>query len=85
MYEYTSSRIVFKYILNMKNNRLALSENATNLLRGMLERKVPNRLACGPGGTAEMKASPFFKPLGTLCLYIHISLHILSLTNNLDK
>jgi serum/glucocorticoid-regulated kinase 2 len=46
-----------------KGDRLALSENATNLLRGMLERKVPNRLGCGPGGTAEMKVAPFFKPL----------------------
>ena len=44
-------------------NRLQLSENAKDLLRGMLERKVSDRLGCGPTGANEMKRTPFFSAL----------------------
>ena len=43
--------------------RLQLSENAKDLLRGMLERKVSDRLGCGPTGASEMKRTPFFSTL----------------------
>jgi Protein kinase C terminal domain len=44
-------------------HRLQLSENAKDLLRGMLERKVSDRLGCGPSGANEMKRTPFFSSL----------------------
>ena len=43
--------------------RLQLSENAKDLLRGMLERKVTDRLGCGPTGAMEMKRSLFLSTL----------------------
>mmetsp|Transcript_19492 Transcript_19492/g.18822 ORF Transcript_19492/g.18822 Transcript_19492/m.18822 type:complete len:443 (+) Transcript_19492:190-1518(+) len=46
-----------------KGERLQLSESAKDLLRGMLERKVSDRLGCGPTGALEMKKAPFFGPL----------------------
>ena len=43
--------------------RLQLSENAKDLLRGMLQRKVSDRLGCGPTGAMELKRTPFFSVL----------------------
>ena len=40
-----------------------LADNAKDLLRGMLERKVSDRLGCGPTGASEMKRTPFFSSL----------------------
>ena len=51
------------FILLSSIDRLQLSENAKDLLRGMLERKVSDRLGCGPTGAMEMKRTPFFSPL----------------------
>ena len=53
----------FCFILLSSIDRLQLSENAKDLLRGMLERKVSDRLGCGPTGAMEMKRTPFFSPL----------------------
>ena len=53
----------FYFILLPSIDRLQLSENAKDLLRGMLERKVSDRLGCGPTGAMEMKRTPFFSPL----------------------
>ena len=53
----------FYFILLSSIDRLQLSENAKDLLRGMLERKVSDRLGCGPTGAMEMKRTPFFSPL----------------------
>jgi hypothetical protein len=39
--------------------RLQLADNAKDLLRGMLERKVADRVGCGPTGANEMKRKPF--------------------------
>ena len=43
--------------------RLQLSEQAKDLLRRMLERKVSDRLGCGPGGATELKRAPFLSSL----------------------
>jgi hypothetical protein len=43
--------------------RLQLSEQAKDLLRRMLERKVSDRLGCGPNGANELKKSPFLSSL----------------------
>ncbi|GMH97919.1 hypothetical protein TrST_g4424 [Triparma strigata] len=40
-----------------------LSDNAKEILRGLLQRKVEERLGSGPGGTDEIKAANFFKTL----------------------
>ena len=42
-----------------KAERLQMSEPAKELLRGMLERKVSDRLGCGPGGALELKRTAF--------------------------
>ena len=46
--------------VDLSQHRLQLSENAKDLLRGMLERKVSDRLGCGPTSAMEMKRTPFF-------------------------
>ena len=51
------------FSLRFSSHRLQLSENAKDLLRGMLERKVSDRLGCGPTGANEMKRTPFFSSL----------------------
>jgi hypothetical protein len=43
--------------------RLQLTEQAKDLLRGMLERKVSDRLGCGPSGSNELKRTPFLSSL----------------------
>lgn len=43
--------------------RLQLTELAKDLLRGMLERKVSDRLGCGPSGSKELKRTPFLSSL----------------------
>lgn len=40
-----------------------LSDEAKDILRGLLQRKVEERLGSGPGGTSEVKAADFFKSL----------------------
>ena len=55
--------VVSLIYINHLQTRLQLSENAKDLLRGMLERKVSDRLGCGPTGAMEMKRTPFFGPL----------------------
>ena len=46
-----------------KGERLQLSEPSKDLLRGMLERKVSDRLGCGAGAAADIKRSAFFVSL----------------------
>jgi serum/glucocorticoid-regulated kinase 2 len=46
-----------------KGERLQLNEPAKDLLKGMLERKVSDRLGCGGGGATDMKRAAFFAPL----------------------
>ena len=46
-----------------KGERLQLSEPAKDLLKGMLERKVSDRLGCGAGGAVDMKRASFFASL----------------------
>ena len=40
-----------------------LSADAKAILRGLLQRKVEERLGSGPGGTEEIKSADFFKAL----------------------
>lgn len=40
-----------------------LTDDAKTILRGLLQRKVEERLGSGPTGTEEVKESPFFKSL----------------------
>jgi serum/glucocorticoid-regulated kinase 2 len=46
-----------------KGERLQLSEPSKDLLRGMLERKVSDRLGCGAGAAGDIKRSAFFVSL----------------------
>ena len=46
-----------------KGERLQLNEPAKDLLKGMLERKVSDRLGCGMNGASEIKRAAFFAPI----------------------